>query len=109
MELDSLNYQKIKKKYFKFLKSQEVMSEPFRNKLSQLNKFYLPISKMIHDEYLKNKKTKVIGLTGGQGSGKSTISKILKIILKEGFCLETVIFSIDDFYKTLIERKMMSK
>jgi D-glycerate 3-kinase len=109
MELDSLNYQKIKKKYFKFLKSQEVMSEPFRNKLSQLNKFYLPISKMIHDEYLKNKKTKVIGLTGGQGSGKSTISKILKIILKEGFCLETVIFSIDDFYKTLKERKMMSK
>ena len=85
------------------------MSEPFRNKLEQLNKFYLPISKMIHDEYLKNKKTKVIGLTGGQGSGKSTISNILKIILKEGYSLETVIFSIDDFYKTLKERKIMSK
>ena len=58
---------------------------------------------------LKKKKTKVIGLTGGQGTGKSTISNILKIILKEAYKLETVIFSIDDFYKTLNERKKMSK
>ncbi len=85
------------------------MSEPFRDKLIQLEKFYLPISKMIKDEYLKRKKTKIIGLTGGQGTGKSTISNILKIILKEAYKLETVIFSIDDFYKTLNERKIMSK
>ena len=109
MRLDSLNYQKIKRNYLKFLKSQEIMSEPFRDKLGQLNRFYLPIGKMIHNEYLKNKKTKIIGLTGGQGSGKSTISNILKIILKEGFSLDTVIFSIDDFYKTFRERKLMSK
>ena len=109
MQLDILNYKKIKKKYLIFLKSQEVMSEPFRDKIGQLNKFYLPISKMINDEYLKDKKTKVIGLCGGQGSGKSTISNILKIILKEGFHLETVIFSIDDFYKTLNQRQLMSK
>ena len=85
------------------------MSEPFRDKLGQLNKFYLPISKMIAEEYLKEKKTKVIGLTGGQGTGKSTISNILKIILKEAYKLETVIFSIDDFYKTLNERKKCQK
>ena len=109
MSLNKSHYQKIKKKYLKFLKTQEVLTEPFRDKVGQLNKFYLPLSKMINDEFLKNKKTKVIGLTGGQGSGKSTISNILKIILKEGFRLETVIFSIDDFYKTLNERKIMSK
>ena len=57
----------------------------------------------------KKKKTQVIGLSGGQGSGKSTISNILKIILKENYNLETVIFSIDDFYKTLKEREVMSK
>ena len=99
MILKTSNYQKIKKKYLRFLKSQEVLSEPFRDKVGQLKKFYLPISKMIYQEYMKSKKTKVIGLTGGQGSGKSTISNILKIILKEGFSLETVIFSIDDFIK----------
>ena len=80
MEDKHFNYQRVKKKYLKFLSSQEVMSEPFRDKLGQLNKFYLPISKMIKNEYIKGKKTKVIGLTGGQGTGKSTISNILKII-----------------------------
>ena len=102
-------YRKVKKKYLKFLTSQEVMTEPFRDKLGQLKNFYLPISKMIAEDYLKKKKTKVIGLTGGQGTGKSTISNILKIILKEAYKLETVIFSIDDFYKTLNERKKVSK
>ena len=109
MEDRRFNYHKVKKKYLKFLTSQEVMSEPFRNKLGQLNKFYLPISKMIAEDYIKKKKTKVIGLAGGQGTGKSTISNILKIILKEAYKLETVIFSIDDFYKTLNERKEISK
>jgi D-glycerate 3-kinase len=109
MEDRRFNFHKVKKKYLKFLSSQEVMSEPFRDKLGQLNKFYLPISKMIAEDCLKKKKTKVIGLTGGQGTGKSTISNILKIILKEAYKLETVIFSIDDFYKTLSERKKISK
>ena len=109
MRSDSFNFKQIKKKYLKFLKSQEVTSEPFRDKLGQLTNFYLPICKKINNDYVKSKKTKIIGLAGGQGTGKSTISKILKIILKEGFNLETVIFSIDDFYKTRKERKIMAK
>ena len=109
MQLDKLSYEKVRNKYLKFIKSQEVLSEPFRDKNNQLKNFYLPIGQMINKNYQKNKKTQVVGLTGGQGSGKSTISKILKIILKESFNLETVIFSIDDFYKTLKERQLMSK
>ena len=109
MQLTRPSYQKVKNRYLKFIRSQETLSEPFRNKIDQLNNFYIPISKMIHDDYLKDKRTKIIGLTGGQGSGKSTISNILKLILKENFNLNTVIFSIDDFYKTLQERKVMSK
>ena len=109
MEDKLFNYQKVKRKYLKFLSSQEVMSEPFRDKLSQLRKFYLPISKMIKEQIKYKKETKIIGLSGGQGTGKSTMSNIIKIILKEAYKLETVIFSIDDFYKTLQERKEMSK
>ena len=109
MTLNSASYKKLKKKYFNFLKSQEVLSEPFRDKIGQLNKFYLPLTKKIFAEHSKDRKTKIIGLSGGQGSGKSTISNILKIILKEGYNLNTVIFSIDDFYKTSKERKVMSR
>ena len=102
-------FSKAKEKYIKFIRSQEVLGEPFRNKIDQYNNFYIPISEMIYKDFLKNKKTQVIGLSGGQGSGKSTISRVLKIILKEKFNLETVVFSIDDFYKTLKDRKLMSK
>ena len=109
MEFSSLKYKKIKKKYLHFLKSQEVTSEPFRNKIGQLNNFYLPLSEFIYRNYSTNKKTKIIGLTGGQGSGKSTISNILKILLKEAYGLNTITFSIDDFYKTYKERKKMSE
>ena len=108
MNFNFNNYKKLKIRYLKFLKSQEVLSEPFRDKLGQLDNFYLTLSKKIYDNYSKDKKTKIIGLSGGQGAGKSTISGILKIILKEYFNLNTVIFSIDDFYKTLKERKKMS-
>jgi len=103
------SFQNVKKKYLRFLKSQEVLSEPFRDKLGQLKKFYIPIGNSIYKSFENEKTTKVIGLTGGQGSGKSTISNILKIVLKEYFNLETVIFSIDDFYKTFKDRKKMSK
>ena len=102
-------FENIKKKYLKFIQSQETTNEQFKDKLKQLNNFYIPICDMIFKKKFGNKKTKLIGLSGGQGSGKSTISQILKILLKEKFNLETVIISIDDFYKTLEERKKMSK
>ena len=103
------DFSQIKEKYLKFIKSQEVLGEPFRDKLGQLKNFYIPISNVINKNYLRTKKTRVIGLAGGQGSGKSTISQLLKIILKVRFNLETLVFSIDDFYKTLQDRKKMSK
>ena len=109
MNFKTSNYQKVKVRYLDFLRSQEVLSEPFRDKIGQFDNYYLPLGEKIAKLFLKDKKTKIIGLAGGQGSGKSTISNILKIILKSGFNLKTVIFSIDDFYKTLKERKKMSK
>jgi len=96
-------------KYLSFLATQEVRSEPFHDKIGQLNKFYLPICKKIYQDYKRNKKIRVIGLTGGQGAGKSTITQILKLILETKYNLRVVYFSIDDFYKKTSERIKMSK
>jgi len=99
----------LEKKYLSFLGTQEARNKPFHDKLIQLNKFYLPICEKIYQDYHKDKKIKIIGLTGGQGAGKSTITQIIKLILKTKYNLDVVYFSIDDFYKTSFERKKMSK
>ena len=56
----------------------------------------------------KKGKTLFLGFSGGQGSGKTTVVKILKIILKKFFKRKIHISSIDDFYKTLKDRNKMS-
>ena len=99
----------IKSDYLKFIKTQEVAGKRIIDKIGKLNKFYIPLSEWIYSIYKKDKKTKIIGLSGGQGAGKSTITAILKLILKKKYKLNLCIFSIDDFYKTKNERKIMSK
>ena len=59
MHLNDQVYKKVKKKYLKFLKSQEIQSEPFRDKLGQLNNFFLPICEKIYKNFINGKKTKV--------------------------------------------------
>ena len=63
----------------------------------------------IEKKYQKKGKTLFLGLSGGQGSGKTTVSKILKIIMKNYFKRRVHVSSIDDFYKTLSERKKMAR
>ena len=99
----------IKSDYLKFLKKQEVAGKPIVDKIVKLNKFYLPLSKWIYSIYKKDNKTKIIGLAGGQGAGKSTVTGILKFIFKKKYGLNLCCFSIDDFYKTKAERRKMSK
>ena len=99
----------IKSDYLKFLKKKEVVGRPIVDKMGKLKTFYLPLSKWIYSVYQKDKKIKIIGLSGGQGAGKSTITSILKLIFKKKYGLDLCVFSIDDFYKTKAERIKMSK
>ena len=109
MSTQGLDYINLKKKYLGFLKKNETKRKPIIDKVGKLNNFYLPLSKWIYSVYEKDKKIKIIGLSGGQGAGKSTITSILKFILKSKYNLELCVFSIDDFYKTRDERVSMSK
>jgi len=99
---------KVKKNYLKFLKKEKIFNKSSKEKIGNLKDYYIPMSFWIEKKYKKKGKPLFLGLSGGQGSGKTTIGEILKIILKKFFKREIYISSIDDFYKTLEERKKLS-
>ncbi|NMN66978.1 D-glycerate 3-kinase [Candidatus Pelagibacter ubique] len=99
---------KVKKDCFKFISSQETKRDKFKNKEKMIKSFLIPISFWISKRTNK-KKPLIIGLAGGQGSGKTTISSILTLILQKYFKLKVFKISIDDFYKTRKDRKLLSK
>ncbi len=50
-----------------------------------------------------------IGINGAQGSGKSTLCKILQLVLSAGFGKRIAILSIDDLYLTRAERVTLAE
>ena len=100
-------FNKVKKDYFKFISSQETKKDKFKNKDKMIKSFLIPASYWIAKK-ANEKKPLMIGLAGGQGSGKTTISSILTLILKKYFKLNVFKISIDDFYKTRKDRKVLS-
>jgi len=101
-------FSRVKKDCFKFILSQETKKYKFRNKERMIKSFLIPASQWISKKVVK-KKTLIIGLAGGQGSGKTTISSILFLILTKYFKLNVFKVSIDDFYKTRKDRKLLSR
>ena len=101
-------FSKVKKDCFKFISSQETKKDKFKNKDKMIKSFLIPVSFWIAKK-INKKKPLIIGLAGGQGSGKTTISSILTLILKKYFKLNVFKISIDDFYKTRKDRKLLSK
>ena len=99
---------KVKKDCLKFISSQETKKDKFKNKDKMIKSFLIPVSFWISNKTNK-KKPLMIGLAGGQGSGKTTISSILTLILQKYFKLKVFKISIDDFYKTRKDRKYLSK
>ena len=101
-------FDNVKEDYFKFLNKEKIFGKSKREKITILKKIYIPMSFWIESQYRKKGKTLFLGFSGGQGSGKTTTTGILKIILKKFFKRRIYVSSIDDFYKTLEERKKMS-
>ena len=101
-------YKKVNKACIKFIKSQETSKEKFKNKEKMIKSFLIPISFWIAKK-VEKKKPFFLGLSGGQGSGKTTISSIISIILNKYFKLNVFKISIDDFYKTRKKRLELSK
>ena len=70
---------------------------------------YLPLAAWLQQRQQQIGRTLVIGLTGGQGSGKSTVCELLKVVLQYGFDASAASLSIDDIYKTHEARRQLSE
>ena len=108
MQQFSLCFDKVKKDCLKFIKSQETKTDKFKNKERMIKSFLIPLCFWISEKADK-KRPYFVGLAGGQGTGKTTTSSLIKIILIKFFKLNVFRISIDDFYKTRKERKSLSK
>ncbi len=108
MKLTVECFNKVKKDCLKFIKSQETKADRFKNKERMIKLFLIPLCFWISKKASK-KRPYFVGLAGGQGTGKTTISSLIKIILIKYFNLKVFRISIDDFYKTRKERIYLSK
>ena len=72
------------------------------NILNTIQKLYIPFAHWLVTQ--PHKKPLVVGISGSQGSGKSTLNIILSLILEQCFQQKVVSFSIDDLYKTQQQR-----
>tara|TARA_B100000676_G_scaffold258363_1_gene266753 strand:- start:44 stop:967 length:924 start_codon:yes stop_codon:yes gene_type:complete len=104
----SLCFSKVKKDCLRFIKSQETKADKFKNKEKMIKSFLIPLCFWISKKADK-KRPYFVGLAGGQGTGKTTISSLIRIILTKYFKLNVFRISIDDFYKTRKERISLSK
>lgn len=94
------------------------MRVAFRNKLRELlldmslmddiDRIYVPLAKLISEGLNMASKTQIIGINGAQGSGKTTFSNLMKIVLEMGFNLRVAAFSIDDIYMTRASREELA-
>ncbi|QSA98971.1 hypothetical protein JWZ97_01300 [Methylococcus sp. EFPC2] len=73
-----------------------------------LKRVYIPLAAWVHRQKQEGRAF-VLGVNGAQGSGKSTLSALLSLILTEGYGYKVAGFSIDDIYKTRAEREKLGR
>ena len=79
MQLVDECFSKVKTASFKYISSQETSREKFKNKDRMIRSFLIPTCFWISKK-AKKKSPLIIGLAGGQGSGKTTISFVYSLI-----------------------------
>ena len=71
-------------------------------KLTDIKNIYIPLFNKISSK-------KMIMVAGSQGSGKSSLSELIKNVYKKHYQKKVTIISIDDFYHSIKKRNAMSK
>lgn len=74
--------------------------------LQLVRTWYWPLVNVLSDTALA---VKVVGINGAQGSGKSTMARVLSELLQYRTGLRCAVVSIDDFYLTLEQRQQLGE
>ena len=75
--------------------------------LVDAEKYFIPLVNLIINKTNQSETAPIVGISGAQGTGKTSLSELLEKILKTKD-LNVVKFSIDDFYLTKMERQSLS-
>ncbi len=77
--------------------------------ITTIQRHFIPIARNINERAHSRSKPLIVGIQGCQGSGKTTLASMLKILLEQQAGLNTAVLSIDDFYLTRSERTQLAK
>ncbi len=94
----------------------EILQQEIRSRklpdsfITTVEQWYLPLAEQIvRAKQQAGRACFEVSFNGAQGSGKSTITAFLRLLLTHQFGLYTVEVSIDDFYLTRSQREVLSK
>jgi D-glycerate 3-kinase len=77
--------------------------------INDLQDVYIPFINLLRKEkYLEPGRIPVIGISGSQGSGKSTFTSLLTKVLESAYGYKVASLSMDDFYHSRAEREALS-
>ena len=80
-----------------------------RHLATVLDTFYMPLALTIGSWKQNQKSPLLVGISGAQGSGKSTLVQLLALILEKGFDLRVATLSIDDLYLPRNDRQELAR
>ncbi len=80
-----------------------------KNLNSVFDRIYSKLAEYIFLKKISLSHPLIVGISGGQGSGKTTFVEFLKKILELKYNLKCYSISIDDIYKTKRDRFLLSK
>jgi len=77
--------------------------------LHTVEQWFLPLAEDILRRAEQSHQALLVGVSGCQGSGKTTLASLLVLLLRESMGLKSVNLSIDDFYLTHAERQTLAR
>lgn len=77
--------------------------------LHTVEQWFLPLAVDVLQRASHSRQALLVGVSGCQGSGKTTLAQLLVLMLRELLGLKCVNLSIDDFYLTHAERQELSR